>query len=159
MTLQILLNLLIASVWMLLHDRWDINTFSVGYLVGMVIIFFLRRFFPVPFYGRRLWAILKLMWLFIKELVKSTFVVIRQVTRPRLAIRPGIFKFHTVLQNDWEIALLSMLITLTPGSVVMEIAPEDGIVYVHAMDADEYERSILKSKALFEKAIQEVTGS
>jgi len=159
MTLQILLNLLIASVWMLLHDRWDINTFSIGYLVGMVIIFFLRRFFPDPFYGRRLWAIVKLLYLFIRELVKSTFVVIRQVTRPHLDIRPGIFKFNTVLKNDWEISLLSMLITLTPGSVVMEIAPGEGLVYVHAMDADEFERSILKSKDLFEKAIQEVTGS
>lgn len=158
-TLQILLNLLIGTVWMLLHDRWDANSFAIGYLVGMLIIFFMRRYFPDPFYVKRLWAIVKLVYLFIRELVLSTIVVIRQVTRPRLNIRPGIFKFTTVLRNDWEITLLSMLITLTPGSVVMEVSPEDGIVYVHAMDADEFERGIMASKRVFEKAILEVTGS
>jgi multicomponent Na+:H+ antiporter subunit E len=158
MTFQILLNLLLASVWMMLHDRWDINSFSIGYLVGMGIIWLLRRFFPDPFYVKRLWAILKLVFLFIRELISSTIVVIRQVTRPRLNIRPGIFKFHTELQSDWEITLLSMLITLTPGSVVMEIAPREGIVYVHAMDADEFERGVMASKRIFENAIREVTG-
>jgi multicomponent Na+:H+ antiporter subunit E len=158
MTFQILLNLLLASVWMMLHDRWDINSFSIGYLVGLAIIWLLRRFFPDPFYGKRLWAILKLLYLFTKELIISTSVVIRQVTRPRLTIRPGVFKFHTDLQSDWEIALLSMLITLTPGSVVMEIAPREGIVYIHAIDADEFERGVMASKRLFENAIREVTG-
>lgn len=159
MTFQILLNLLIASVWMLLHDRWDVNSFTIGYLIGLMIIFFLRRFFPDRFYLKSVWAILKLVYLFIRELVVATFVVIRQVTRPRLNIRPGVFKFRTDLKNDWEITLLSMLITLTPGSVVMEVAPREGIVYVHAMDAVEYERGVLASKRVFEKAIREVTES
>lgn len=158
MTLQMLLNLLIGVLWMLLHDRWDANSFAIGYLVGMMIIFGLRRFFPHPFYGKRLWAILKLVYLFIRELVKATVVVIRQVTKPRLDIQPGIFKFNTILQNEWEITLLSMLITLTPGSVVMEVAPDENLVYVHAMDAEEYEKGVLASKAIFEKAIREVSG-
>lgn len=157
LTFQILLNLLIAFVWMLLHDHWNLGTFMVGYLIGFLFIFAMRRFFPTPFYAKRTWAILKLLWLFIVELVISTFVVIRQVLRPRLDIRPGIFKVRTSLTNEWEIALLSTLITLTPGSVVMEVAPEDGTMYIHAMDAREFKRSIMKSKRTFEKAIAEVT--
>lgn len=144
---------------MLLHDEWSADTFVIGYVVGLLIIFGLRRFFPDPFYGKRLWAILKLLYLFIRELVTSTVIVIRQVIRPRMNIEPGVFKFHTVLRNEWEITLLSMLLTLTPGSVVMEIAPDEGLVYIHAMDAREFERSIMASKQLFEKAILEVTGS
>lgn len=159
MTLQILLNLVIGAMWMMLHDRWDADSFIVGYAIGALIIFGLRRFFPDPFYGRRVWAILKLLYLFVRELVKSTIVVIRQVTKPRLDIEPGIFRVETVLKNDWEITLLSMLITLTPGSVVMEAAPSEGILYLHAMDASEFENSIMHSKRIFEKAILEVTDS
>lgn len=158
MTLQILLNLVIGVLWMLLHDRWDVDSFAIGYLVGLMIIYALRRFFPNPFYVKRLWAILKLIYLFIQELVKSTIVVIRQVMKPRLDIEPGIFKFTTVLQNDWEVTLLSMLITLTPGSVVMEVAPDENLIYVHAMDAGDYENGVLVSKDIFEKAIREVSG-
>ena len=158
MTLQILLNLVVGLVWMLLHDRWDAQTFSFGCLIGFITIFLMRRFFPTPFYGRKLWAIVKLLYLFILELFLSTFVVVRQVTRPKLNIEPGIFKLQTKLKSDWEITLLSMLITLTPGSVVMEAAPEEGLLYIHAMDATEFQTSIMKSKTTFENAILEVTS-
>jgi len=107
---------------------------------------------------RRLWAILRLFYLFNLELFKSTIVVARQVTRPRLNIEPGIFKVETKLTKDWEITLLSGLITLTPGSVVMEIIPQEGIMYIHAMDATEFMGSIMESKRVFENAILEVTS-
>ncbi len=157
MTLQILLNLLIGLVWMLLHDSWNALTFTIGYLIGLGLIYVMRKFFPTPFYGRKCWAIVKLFYLFNVELAMSTITVIRQVARPRLNIEPGIFRVKTILKNDWEITLLSMLITLTPGSVVMEVAPEDGIMYIHAMDASEFNTSIVKTMRKFEKAILGVT--
>lgn len=158
MTLQILLNLLIGLVWMLLHDLWDAGTFTVGFFLGGVIIFLTRRFFPTPFYGKKLWAILILFYLFIRELIKSTVVVMKQVTKPKLTIEPGIFRMQTTLKSEWEITLLSTLITLTPGSVVMEVAPDEGRIYVHAMDATEFKESIMKTKKVFEDAISEVTS-
>jgi len=157
MTNQILLNLIVALAWMLLHNRWDAMTFSVGYLVGMLFIYLLRRFFNRPFYGRKLGATVKLLWLFIIELVKSTFVVIGQVTRPQLNVRPGIFRVTTALRTDWEITVLSNLITLTPGSVVMEVDRDQGILYIHGMDTDTFREGVLASKRIFERAIMEVS--
>lgn len=157
MTLQILINIVIALVWMLLHDQWEPETFIVGYAIGLMLIFVLRRFFPSRFYLRRLWAIIHLFYLFNLELIKSTIVVARQVTRPKLNVEPGIYKVKTKLTKDWEITLLSMLITLTPGSVVMEVIPAEGILYIHAMDETEFMSSIMESKRTFEKAILEVT--
>lgn len=158
MTLQILLNIIIAMVWMLLHDDWNTLSFFIGYVIGAVMIYVLRRFFPGPFYGRKIWSIIKLFMLFNVELVKSSAIVIAQVTRPKLTIQPGIFKVETKLKSDWEIMLLSNLLTLTPGSVVLEIAPRQGILYLHAMDVTEFEDAIVKTKERFEHAIMEVTS-
>lgn len=157
LTFQILLNLIVAIVWMLFHNEWNALTFSVGYLIGLFFIFALRRFFPRPFYAIKLWSATKLVWLFVMELVVSTFVVIGQVTRPRLNVRPGIFRVTTKLKSEWEITVLSNLITLTPGSVVMEVDPDNGVLYIHAMDADEFNQGILESKRNFEDAITEVS--
>ncbi|TCZ81309.1 Na+/H+ antiporter subunit E [Paenibacillus albiflavus] len=156
MTTQILLNLLIAFVWMLLNESWNIVIFGMGYAIGFFIILSMRRFFPEPFYGRKIIFIFKLFSLFIIELLKSCVVVIRQVTRPKLNIQPGIFRSETVLKSDFEITLLSTLLTLTPGSVVMEIDPEAGVMFIHAMDVTEFRNSITKTKRKFEKAIIEV---
>ncbi|QTH46157.1 Na+/H+ antiporter subunit E [Cohnella sp. LGH] len=155
MTMQILLNLLIAVIWMLLHDVWNTLTFTIGFILGFFIIFWFRRFFPTPFYGRKLWAILKLMYLFGIDLILSSIVVIGQIIRPRLNIQPGIFKMKTKLKTDWELAMLVNLLTLTPGSVVMEIAPEEGILYVHAMDM-KMSNSVIKTKNKLEDVIIEV---
>ncbi|MFC6553249.1 Na+/H+ antiporter subunit E [Cohnella cellulosilytica] len=153
--MQILLNLLIAMVWMLLHDKWSALTFTIGFILGFFIIFSFRRFFPTPFYGRKLGAILKLIYLFGIDLILSSIVVIGQVIRPRLNIQPGIFKMETKLKTDWELAMLVNLLTLTPGSVVMEIAQEEGILYVHAMDL-KTKQSVLNTKNKLEDVIIEV---
>ncbi|WEK55975.1 MAG: Na+/H+ antiporter subunit E [Candidatus Cohnella colombiensis] len=156
MTTQILLNLLIALVWMLLNESWNIVIFGMGYVIGFFIILLMRRFFPEPFYGRKMIAIIKLLYFFFIELLKSSLVVILQVTRPKLNIEPGIFRSETILKTDLEISLLTTLLTLTPGSVVMEIDPKAGVMFIHAMDATEYRNSVVKSQLKFEKAIIEV---
>ena len=50
-----------------------------------------------------------------------------------------------------------MLITLTPGSVVMEISPNGKIFYIHAMDIPESSDAVLRSRDKFEAAIKKVT--
>lgn len=156
MTMQILLNLLIAMTWMLLHDSWNMLTFVIGFILGAFIIFAMRRFFPTPFYGLKLWSILKLLGLFCSELLVSSVVVIGQIIRPRLNIRPGIFRMKTRMRNEWELTMLANLMTLTPGSVILEIAPDEGILYVHAMDVPSMKKGILRTKDRFENVIIEV---
>lgn len=156
MTTQILINLLIAFIWMLLNESWNIVIFAVGYVVGFIIILTMRRFFPTPFYGRKLSAVVKLLILFIVELFKSSITVLKEILRPRLTIQPGIFKSETILETDYEISLLISLLTLTPGSVVMEVDPKQRVLYIHAMDAKDFHNNITKTKKKFEKAIIEV---
>lgn len=153
MPLQILLNLLVAFVWMFLQESWDMMTFFVGYIIGMLFILALRRFFPQRSYVIRLLAVLNLLLLFIKELVASTISVTKQVVRPKLNITPGIFRTETPLTSDWEITTLCCLITLTPGSVVVEVAPEEGVLFIHTMSVPENEISVSEMKERFEKAI------
>ena len=156
MTRQILINILIAFIWMLLNEEFNPVLFGVGYIVGFVIIFTMRRFFPTPFYGRKAIAFVKLLILFIVELFKSSVGVIKEILRPTLKIKPGIFRSETILESDFEITLLISLLTLTPGSVVIEVDSKAKVMFIHAMDADDFHNNIRKTKRRFEKAIIEV---
>lgn len=157
MPFQILINISIAFLWMFFQDEWSFLTFFSGYIVGIIILFFMRRFFQKPFYLFLVWAVLKLLLIFFRELVSSGIVVIRQVLRPKINITPGIFKLDTDLRGDIEITLLSLLICLTPGSVVMEVTPDGKSLYVHAMDIPESKDAVLRSQVIFEHAIKDVT--
>lgn len=157
MALQILLNLIIAVVWMFLHNDWSFPRFTIGYLIGAASIGLLSRFWPHDFYLKRVWAVIKLLMLFLKELFVSSFVVIGLIIRPKLSIRPGIVALQTELQSDWEITVLSCLICLTPGTLTLDVSKDGRTLYIHAMDINDAELLSQQIKNSFEKAIMEVT--
>ncbi|AJY73956.1 Na+/H+ antiporter subunit E [Paenibacillus beijingensis] len=157
MALQILLNLVVAVVWMFLSGEWSYPRFAVGYLLGMALIGLLHRFWPEGFYMKRVWAVVKLLLLFLKELVVSSFTVMGQIVRPKLNIRPGIFAYATELKSDWEVTLLSCLICLTPGTLTLDVSRDGRTLYIHAMDIEDTELLSKQIKGTFEKAIMEVT--
>jgi multicomponent Na+:H+ antiporter subunit E len=154
---QILLNLFIAFVWMFLHQDQSAASFVVGYLLGLLLIGALRRFRLDGFYLKRVWAWIKLLALFLKELVVSSLAVIREVVRPRLAVRPGIVTVRTRLKKDWEITLLGCLISLTPGTLTIDVSSDGSLLYIHAMNIEDADRLEEQIQNTFEKAILEVT--
>lgn len=159
MSFQFILNLFIAFLWMLFKDEdvFKLPTFVSGFLVGTVIVFLMRRFFGGRFYLHRLFSIIKLIFIFISETIQSAVVVIKQILSPKINIKPGIFRYETNLTSDWEITTLALLLTLTPGSVVMEVTPEGNVFYIHAMDIIKTKDDLIGSLNRFEKAIMEVT--
>ncbi|WP_339157719.1 Na+/H+ antiporter subunit E [Paenibacillus sp. FSL W8-0186] len=157
MALQILLNFLIAVIWMFLNNNWSASGLIVGYMIGLALIGLFGRFWPQGFYMRKVWAMIKLLVLFIKELFKSSFVVIGQVLSPKLNIRPGIFAYKTELTGDWEVTILANLITLTPGTLTLDVSREGSTLYIHAMDIDDVDKLCSDIRSTFEKAILEVT--
>lgn len=157
MAFQILLNLFLGFTWMFLTVSYEPLAFLKGYFFGLLIIFVFRRFFPSRFYLLRVFAIISLILLFLKELVLSNVAVVKSVLKPKLDMRPGIFALPTVLQKDWEITILANLITLTPGTLVIDVSDDKKILYVHAMDIEDANEAIESIKNTFEKAILEVS--
>lgn len=154
---QIILNIVIAGSWVLLTDSWSIGSFIAGYFIGVLLLIIFRNLFPSPLYIRKIWAICKLLLLFNKELILSTFAVVREVVRPRLQLKPGIFAYETELKTDLEITLLGCFITLTPGTLTIEVSPDQRTLYIHAMDLGDVEQTIQSIRHSFERAIMEVT--
>ena len=156
---QFILNLFIAALWFLLKDdaKGQFSTFVSGFLVGIVILYAMHRFFGTQFYLSRVLKVMKLILLFIQELILSSISVLRQILTPNLTITPGIFTYETKLQGGWQITALALLLTLTPGSVVMEISEEGDVFYIHAMDVETTKEEVLRSIGKFERAIMEVT--
>ncbi|MCM3398489.1 MULTISPECIES: Na+/H+ antiporter subunit E [Oceanobacillus] len=159
MPAQFLLNVFIAVLWTLISDETELKftTLVTGYLVGIVIVFLMHRFFGQRFYLTRFFALVKLILIFNRELFHSTILVIRHILSPKIKIKPGIFKYETVLKGEWEVTALALLLTLTPGSVVMEVNPEGDTFYIHGMDVEESKDMLITSLGKFEKAIMEVT--
>ena len=159
MPFQIVLNVIIAVMWMFLSETYTFSAFFAGYLIGILLLLVLQRFIPDAFYLKRAWKIIQLILLFIKELILSNLVIVKLVYTPKkkLDINPGFFSLPTELKSNWEITLLANLITLTPGTLSVSISDDNSLIYVHAMDIDDIDEAVASIKNTFEKAIMEVT--
>src|SRR5690625_628345 len=157
MAFQILINVLIAVIWMFMQSSYVIGSFIFGYMIGVFVLFILRLFLVFDFYLRRVWAIIKLIMLFIVELTKANIDVMKVVLRPKANHKSGIVAVQTKLDSNVEITLLAALISLTPGTVSMDFSDDSKTIYIHALDVPNKDEFIADIHNSFERAIMEVT--
>lgn len=157
MAIQILFNFLIALIWMFLQNDFSFTSFLLGYMIGIIILFVLRRFLIFKFYIHRVWAIFKLIIIFLIELTKANIDVVKIVFTPKLKNKPGIVAMETELTTEVEITLLAALISLTPGTISMDFSADNKTLYIHALDIQDKKQMIEEIRNSFERAIMEVT--
>jgi multicomponent Na+:H+ antiporter subunit E len=106
---------------------------------------------------RRLAAVIRLMLLFLWQIVLANLRVAYDVLTPRHHMRPGIIALPLDVGSDVEITLLANLITLTPGSLSLEVSVDHKVLYVHAMYIDDVEALQRRIKGSLERRILEMT--
>jgi len=159
MAFQLLLNFFIAVVWMFISVSFTASTFIVGFILGLIMLWVTQRFIPGRFYMSYVWAVFKLILLFFKELFMANIQVLLLIIQPKMPIKPAIFALPTTLEKDWQITLLSSLITLTPGTLVIDVSEDSKTLYIHAINYEDADDAINSIRDTFEKAILEVSRS
>ncbi len=152
MVTRFFFNVILAFAWCLLHDEISLRQFVIGFLVGLlVMLFFPRSFHQERRYFRKLMLSVQLALFFVKELLIANWTVVRQVLAWKLAIRPGIVAYPLSLQNDVLITLLANMITLTPGTLSVEVSPDRQFLFIHFLDVADVEEEIRIIKDGFER--------
>ncbi|MEX0966948.1 MAG: Na+/H+ antiporter subunit E [Bacteroidia bacterium] len=110
-------------------------------------------------YFRQFYYFILLMIFFIKELFISNLKIVWYVITPDLQFTPAVLALPLTVKSDVEIALLANLITLTPGTLTLEISDDHKFLFFHIInvpnkDPEEAKRQI---KEGFEKRILKMT--
>jgi multicomponent Na+:H+ antiporter subunit E len=90
------------------------------------------------------------------QLMKSNLRVAWDVLTPRAYRKPGIVGIPLEARTDAEITLLANLITLTPGTLSLDVSDDRGTLYVHAMFVDDPEALRREIKDGFERRVLEL---
>lgn len=156
MAVQAVVNLLLAVFWMFISDSYTPNNFVLGFLFALLLVYLMRGILPGRFYIITLYKIFKLVVIFLIELVKSNIDVMRLVIRPKMNNEPAFFIYETDLKTDWQVVLLSNLITLTPGTIVIGISDDRRKLFIHSVDFTTKEAEVNSIKTTLEKVVREV---
>ena len=105
----------------------------------------------------RIMAWLRLIGLLLVELVLSALKVSWLVVQPRLRLRPAIIAYPLTLTTDLQITLLANMITLTPGTLSVDVSPDRKTLFIHVLDVADRESVVGAIAAGFETRILEAT--
>ncbi len=132
---RIILFILGFIIWVLITFSLSLDNVVVGVLVSSLVAFltgdlFTRR--PHAFkHAERYFWFLYYVPIFVWECFKANLDVAYRVLHPKLPVRPGIVKVKTALKSDTALTFLANSITLTPGTLTVDIDKDKGILYVH----------------------------
>ena len=154
-----LANLFLTIVWMAMTGDFSPTNFLEGFVLAYIMVAVAERSETAATYVRRGGRLLLLVLVFFRELIWASVRVVRSVFMPRAYLNPGVVAIPLDLKSDFEIMLLGHMITLTPGTLTLEVSPDKKYIYVHTMElgvsVEAFRQSI---KDGFERRILEVTS-
>jgi len=158
MKTKFLSNILLTLIWVFLTGEYKFNNFLFGFVLSFIILWILsgaeerssKKYFKiVP-------RIISFALFFIWELTKANIQVAYEVITPKFNMKPGIIAIPLEAKTDLEITLLANLITLTPGTLALDVSTDRSVLYVHGMYVMEKEEFITDIKQGFEKRLLEI---
>lgn len=136
---RIILFIIGFLVWCLLNWVPDWQHVVVGVFAAAFVAFLTGDLFiqrphvlrhPERYFYFAFWYLPVFLW----EVIKANLDVAYRVIHPKLPINPGIVKVKTTLKSDTALTFLANSITLTPGTLSVDIDKEKSVLYIHWID-------------------------
>jgi multicomponent K+:H+ antiporter subunit E len=143
-------------VWLLLNHTLSPGHVVLGIALGVLIPLFTRRFFPEPVYLGRVGTILRFIAMVLWDIVVASLTVARLTLGPISKLRPRFVRVPVALADDFALTALASTISLTPGTVSAEIAPDREHILLHALDVDDEVALVRTVKERYEAPIKEI---
>lgn len=151
-------SLLLFVVWLLMN-----NSVSPGHIV-------LAAFFAIsiPLLVNSMrneqpkivkpWLAIRYFFLVLYDILVANIQVAALVMGPIKKLQPGFVAIPLDVSSDVGITLLASTVSLTPGTVSVEVSEDKQWLYVHALHLDNEEDLINEIKQRYERPIKEILG-
>ena len=150
-----LINVLLAFTWCTVQGSFTFVNLIFGFLISSAALWLIREQFGTSKYFYRTWLIVGLVFLFFKELFLSVLRVAWLVLKPGQSYKPSFISFPLTVDAPHEITLLANLITLTPGTLSVDVSDDNKTLYIHCIDVEDVEELRKYIRDGFERKILE----
>ncbi|MEM8884275.1 MAG: Na+/H+ antiporter subunit E [Planctomycetota bacterium] len=139
---MILGTLLLTLAWCVLTREYTIPNAALGVAIGALLHGVVRKRAqseapPARNAWTRIPAAIELLLFFFYELFVSSVRIAVLVARPKLEVKTAVVTVQVDPESEAELATLSNLVTLTPGTLSIDTSPDGKQLYVHVMGVDD----------------------
>ena len=153
---RFLSNLLLSFIWVALTGNFNLTNFLFGFILSFLILWVMTGNRRANAYFTRGPKVIAFVFFFLYELIIANLQVAYDVITPRFYMKPGIIRIPLAAESDLEITLLANLITLTPGTLSLDVSEDRKVLYVHAMYVKDKDKFVAGIKNGFEKRLLEI---
>lgn len=153
--IPLILFLCLFGFWVIVSETLDIQHVLVGAVVAYLVELFNRDFLKdFRFWGKTSFAtkiviLSTVLVVLVKDMIKANIQVAKIVLSPKMPISPGIVTFKTNLKSPLAKTFLANSITLTPGTLTIEVSEDIFVVhYLTEENADDVVNWNVKEKFL-----------
>ena len=141
----LLVHVVMALVWAALSGELTLANVGGGFVVGFLVLLLARGALGCQRYVTRVPRTLGFWAYFLALLIQANLRVAYEVLTPNFRVRPAIVAIPLDIRDEVAITTLANLITLTPGTLSLDVSADRRVLYVHAMfvtDVEEFRREI-----------------
>ena len=150
------LTLLLTGMWLLLANQLSLGQLLLGLFLGWAIPLLLRRYLIFVPRVRQPLALclflLKVLW----DIVVANLHVARLVLGPKSRLNPAFVEVPMELKDEFLLATLASIISLTPGTVSAGLTPDHKTLLLHALDVPDIDALVVEIKKRYEAPLLEV---
>jgi multicomponent Na+:H+ antiporter subunit E len=152
------LNVLLAVLWMAINGNFSVSSLLMGFAVGYVVLVFASPILGNARYLRKLWVVIFFILYFLWELFRSSLRVAADVLHPNYPerVNPGIIAVPLDISSDVGVTMLANVISLTPGTLSLDVSDDKRVLYIHAMYVRDPEAVRREIKEGLERRVIEV---
>ena len=151
------INILLTLVWSGLLGGITVENLVSGFLFSYLILYFVTRGLRGhDRYFGRVPRLAKFVVYYLWELLKSNAIIAYDVLTPTHHMKPGVIGIPLEAKTDLEITVLANLITMTPGTLSLDVSPDRKTLYVHAMYINDPEALRYDIKENLERRVLEL---
>lgn len=144
-------------IWVFLTGSYELSSFAFGFFIGFLIMWIIGSQRGGNKYVRIIPRIISFIFYFLYEVIVANLQVAYEVMTPNLYVKPGIIRIPLDVETNVEISLLANLITLTPGTLSIDVSDDKKALYVHSMYVEDKDKFIRDIKNGFERRILLIT--
>lgn len=141
-----IINILLMFVWVLITAHFDIINFIVGFAFSYVAIWVSLGQRGKSKYFKKLPAMIAFFFYFLWEFLKANFFVFYDIVTLKHHMNPAIIAVPLTVETEMEITIFANLISLTPGTLSMDVSNDKKVIYVHTMYLKDKEHFIAELK-------------
>ena len=144
------LSALLFVLWPLLNQSWSPGQLLLGAALALGIPWFSERLRPASPALRAPWAIVRLGFVVLWDIVIANVEVARRILGRESAIRPRFVWLPLTIADPHGIVALAGIVTMTPGTLSSELTPDRRHLLIHVLNVDDEAALVAGIKARYE---------